>query len=96
MSVFIIAQLRFKDRELYNKYQARFAEVFRKFKGKLIAAEEHAHILEGDNAPDKVVILEFPDETAAQEFHSSSEYREIAIDRQAGADALVLQVRGIR
>jgi uncharacterized protein (DUF1330 family) len=96
MSVYIIAQLRFKNRERYNSYQARFAAVFAKFKGKLVAADEHANVLEGDNPPDKIVVLEFPDETAAEEFHSSSEYREIAIDRQAGADALVLQIRGVR
>jgi uncharacterized protein (DUF1330 family) len=41
------------------------------------------------------VILEFPDEVAAVEFHNSAEYQEISIDRKAGADALVLQCRGL-
>jgi hypothetical protein len=35
----------------------------------------------------KIVILEFPDEVAALEFHNSAEYQEISIDRKAGADA---------
>jgi uncharacterized protein (DUF1330 family) len=95
MTVYIAAQLRFKDREIYNRYKARFPDVFRKFKGKLLAADERPQLIEGDNGPDKIVLIEFPDEAAALEFHNSAEYREIAIDRKAGADALVLHFRGL-
>jgi uncharacterized protein (DUF1330 family) len=96
MTVYIIAQLKFTRRELYNRYQSRFADVFRKFKGKLLVADEHPVIMEGKWERDKVVIMEFPDEVAAQEFQTSPEYQEIAVDRKAGADAIVLTVRGIR
>ena len=41
MTVYIVAQLKFTRRELYNRYQSRFADVFRKFKGKLLVADEH-------------------------------------------------------
>jgi len=91
MAVLIVAQLRFKDRERYNSYQARFAGVFGKFRGRLVAAAEHPRVVEGQNGPDKIVVLEFPDEAAALEFQSAAEYQEISIDRKAGADALVLQ-----
>jgi uncharacterized protein (DUF1330 family) len=91
MAVLIVAQLRFKDRERYNRYQARFADVFRKFRGRLVAAAEHPRVVEGQDGPDKIVVLEFPDEAAALEFQSAAEYQEISIDRKAGADALVLQ-----
>ena len=96
MSVYVIAQLKFTRRELYDRYQSRFADVFRKFKGRVLVADEHPVVLEGDWGRDKVVILEFPDDAAAQEFQTSPEYREIAIDRKAGADAIVLTVRGLR
>jgi uncharacterized protein (DUF1330 family) len=82
MSILIVAQLKFKDRERYNRYQVKFADVFRKFRGRLMG-------------PDKIVILEFPNEVAALEFHSSAEYQEISVDRKAGADALVLQRRSL-
>jgi uncharacterized protein (DUF1330 family) len=39
--------------------------------------------------------MEFPDATAAREFQNSPEYREISVDRKAGADAIVLTVRGL-
>jgi uncharacterized protein (DUF1330 family) len=96
MTVYLIAQLNFKRRELYDRYQSRFAGVFKKFKGKLIAADEHPVVLEGHWGCDKVVIMEFPDDAAAHEFLLSTEYREINVDRKAGADAIVLTVRGLQ
>jgi uncharacterized protein (DUF1330 family) len=95
MSVYVIAQLKFTQREIYDRYQARFAEAFRKFKGRLLVADEQPQILEGPFERDKVVVLEFPDQAAATEFHESVEYAEIGPDRKAGADAVVLMVRGL-
>ena len=94
MSVYIIAQLKFTRRELYDRYQSRFMGVFSKFKGKLLVADAHPVVLEGEWPRDKVVIMEFPDDGAAQEFQNSPEYLEISVDRKAGADAIVLTVRG--
>lgn len=95
MSVYIVAQLKFTERERYDRYQSRFMGVFRKFRGKLLVADERPVVLEGDWPRDKVVIMEFPDAEAARQFHESPEYREIAVDRKAGADAVVLSVRGL-
>ncbi len=87
MSVYIIAQLKFTRRELYDRYQSRFMDVFRKFKGKLLVADAHPVVLEGEWPRDKVVIME--------EFQTSPEYQEISVDRKAGAEAIVLTVRGL-
>jgi uncharacterized protein (DUF1330 family) len=94
--VYIIAQLRFTERERYDRYQSRFFGVFRNFRGKLLVADEHPVVLEGEWPRDKVVIMEFPDAEAAREFQESAEYQAIAIDRKAGADAVVLTVRGLK
>lgn len=95
MTIFIVAQLRFKNRARYDRYQARFVGVFRRFKGRLVAADEHPRVIEGQGGPDKVVVLEFPDEASVLEFLNSPEYQEISIDRKAGADTLLLQFRGL-
>ena len=58
-------------------------------------ADAHPVVLEGEWPRDKVVIMEFPDDDAAKEFQNSSEYQEISVDRKAGADAVVLTVRGL-
>ena len=96
MTVYIVAQLKFTDRARYECYQARFAEVFRAFDGRVLVADEHPQVLEGDWPRDKIVILEFPDAAAAMAFHHSPEYAAIAVDRKAGADTAVLMARGLR
>ena len=40
MTVCIVAQLKFTDRAAYDRYQARFMDVFGQFKGRLLAADE--------------------------------------------------------
>jgi uncharacterized protein (DUF1330 family) len=40
-------------------------------------------------------LLSFPDENAFQEWAESAEYLEIAKDRKAGSEAVVLLVKGI-
>lgn len=94
MSVYIIAQVKLANHELYDRYQARFFDLFRKFKGRLLIADERPQVLEGPFERDKIVVLEFPDEEAAMAFQQSADHAEIAADRKAGADAIVLMVRG--
>jgi uncharacterized protein (DUF1330 family) len=94
MPVYTIAQLKFTDIDAYRRYQKAFPAVFAKFNAKVLVADESPRVLEGDWPRDKVVILAFPDEAEARRFASSSEYQEIARDRKAGADAIVLMVKG--
>lgn len=93
--VYAIAQLKITDRATYNRYQEQFMGVMKKFKGRLLAADEHPQVIEGQWEREKVVLLEFPDEAAFREWVKSPEYVEIAKDRKAGSDAVVLLVKGI-
>ncbi|WP_354231469.1 DUF1330 domain-containing protein [Bradyrhizobium sp. F1.4.3] len=43
---------------------------------------------------DKLVMISFPDETAFLAFSNSPDYVEISRDRKAGAQAIVLLVKG--
>jgi uncharacterized protein (DUF1330 family) len=94
MPVYSIAQLKFTNIEAYRRYQKAFPSVFAKFNAKVLVADESPRVLEGDWPRDKVVILEFPDEQEAQRFGTSPEYQAIAKDRKAGAEAVVLMVKG--
>lgn len=88
MTVYALAQLSMKNRQAYDRYQARFMSVFRKFRGRLLAAHERPSVLEGTWDRDKVVLLSLPDEEAFRQFNESPEYQEIAKDRRSGADAV--------
>jgi len=94
MTVYAIAQLKMTDRAAYDRYQARFFDVFRKYNGRLLAADEHPRVLEGAWHHDKLVMMSFPDEAAFFAFSNSPDYVEISQDRKAGAQATVLLVRG--
>lgn len=95
MTVFAIAQLTIRDRTAYDRYQARFMEVFRRHRGSLLAADEQPRTVEGTWSHKKIVLMSFPDEAAFQEWAESAEYQRIAQDRKAGAQAVVLLVQGL-
>ena len=94
MTVYALAQLSFTERAAYDRYQARFMEVFTRFRGRVLAADEAPEVLEGVWPHEKVVLLSFPDEAALREWSQSDAYREIAKDRIAGATGPILMVRG--
>jgi len=95
MTVYVLAQLSFRDRPAYDRYQARFMDVFSRFSGRLLAADEHPEVLEGTWDREKVVLMSFPDEPAFREWSESAAYQEILRDRKVGATATVLLVRGL-
>ena len=95
MTVYAIAQLRFTDRAAYDRYQARFMEVFVRHPGTLLAADESPEVVEGQWDREKVVLMSFPDEAAFRGWAESTEYQDISKDRHVGADTVVLLVKGL-
>ena len=72
MTVYVIVQLKMIDRAAYDRYQARFFDVFKKFSGRLLSADEKPTIVEGAWDRDKLVLMSFPDEAA---FHAERIFR---------------------
>jgi uncharacterized protein (DUF1330 family) len=95
MTVYVMAQLKFKDRAAYDRYQAGFGTVFREFQGTVLAADSSPVVVEGSWDADKVVLLSFPDKASYQLWADSPGYRKISIDRTAGADCTVLLLNGL-
>ena len=83
MTVYVIVQLKMTDRAAYDRYQARFFDVFKKFSGRLLSADEKPAIVEGAWDRDKLVLMSFPDEAAFHAWADSPEYLEISKDRKA-------------
>jgi uncharacterized protein (DUF1330 family) len=94
VTVYVIVQLKMTDRAAYDRYQARFLDVFRKFQGRLLSADETLAVMEGTWDRDKLVLMSFPDEAAFRAWADSPEYLEISKDRKASADGIVLLARG--
>jgi len=96
VSVYALAQLRIHDQDSYGRYQGRFMQVLGKYGGRLLAADNAPRVLEGhwwDR--NKVVLIEFESNSAFQTWATSPEYADISVDRKAGADAVVLLIKGL-
>jgi uncharacterized protein (DUF1330 family) len=94
MTVYVVVQLKMINRAAYDRYQARFFDVFRKFSGRLLSADETPVVLEGKWDRDKLILMSFPDEAAFRAWADSPEYLEISKDRKIGADGIVLLAKG--
>src|SRR3954471_7217231 len=82
MTLYVVVQLKITDRAAYDRYQARFFDVFRKFNGRLLSADETPAVLEGVWDRDKLVLMSFPNAAAFHAWADSPEYLEIAKDRK--------------
>jgi len=94
VTVYVIVQLKMNDRAAYDRYQARFFDVFKKFQGRLLSADERPAVLEGTWDRDKLVLMSFPDAATFRAWADSPEYIEISKDRKTGADGIVLLAKG--
>lgn len=95
MTVLAIIQVEVTDRELYDRYQSNFMEVFNQFDGKLVVNDEAPLVLEGEWNKTKVVVLSFPDKAAFLSWAKSPAYLEISKDRLSGSKATILLAQGL-
>lgn len=95
MTVYALAQISIHDRDLYDRYAARFMGVLAGFNGRLLAADESPEVLEGTWHHDKVVLIAFPTRSDLERWALSPEYGEIAKDRIAATTGCVLVVSGL-
>ena len=96
MTAYVLAQLTIHDRARYDRYAAQFLDVLNRFNGRLLAADESPDVLEGDWPFQKVVLIEFQDQSEAVRWAESADYRRIAVDREASTIATVLLVDGLQ
>ena len=94
MTVYAVAQITITDRDAYNRYQAGFMDVFGRFQGRVLAADESPVVVEGAWDRQKIVMMSFPDAAAFHAWAQSPAYREISKDREAGSNGVVLPVKG--
>ena len=96
MTVYALAQISIHDRARYDRYVARFMDVFQQFDGRLLAADDSPLVVEGEWPHQKVILMAFPDRAAFERWARSPEYQEIAKDRIASTTGTVVLVAGLR
>jgi len=74
VAVYLIADIRVINAQRYDEYRAVVRGAIRAQGGRYLARTDQIQILEGNWAPPRLVLVEFPDMAAAQAFRQSAEY----------------------
>jgi uncharacterized protein (DUF1330 family) len=83
-----------QDQRELDIYQSKVGETFKGHPVKILAAYGPQQVLEGD-APEGVVIVEFPSTAAARAWYDGPAYQEVAQHRFKGARYRAVLVEGV-
>ncbi|MBH1940827.1 DUF1330 domain-containing protein [Mobilitalea sibirica] len=96
MSCYFMAQIQIHNQDEYTKYLDLVDQVFEKFNGKYLAVDEKPTVLEGTWNYDRVVLIEFQDETELSRWYNSTEYQTIVKHRINAAHCDTLIIKGLK
>jgi uncharacterized protein (DUF1330 family) len=95
MPAYIIVETDIQDAEQYEKYKAAAPGAVAAGGGRFVVRGGELAVLEGDWAPKRLVMLEFPDLEAAKRFYESPEYEEAKKLREGAASLRMVAVEGV-
>ena len=95
MSAYVIVQVDVKDPTRYEDYKKMVPPSLEKFGGRFIVRGGKTHTLEGDWAPKRFVMVEFPSVEQAMAWWDSPEYRAARDLRWATAESQMIIAEGI-
>ena len=95
MKGYIVANVDVRDREGYEVYRSRTADIIAQYGGRFLVRGGAVEIREGEPGISRLVVLEFPDMAAARTFYDSPEYQAILPHRTANSTATLFLAEGI-
>lgn len=95
MPAYIIVDVNVTNPTRYEDYKKLTPGSLAPFDGKFIVRGGKTQTLEGDWAPGRVVVLEFPDAEKAKAWWSSEGYAPAKAIRQSASDTRMILVEGI-
>lgn len=94
MPAYIIADVQVTDPAGYEPYRALAGASIARFGGRFIVRGGTAALLEGAPAPQRIVVIEFPDLATARRWYDSAEYQAALKIRQANSTGRLILVEG--
>jgi uncharacterized protein (DUF1330 family) len=96
MPAYVIASVTAaRDQDKLAEYRERNTDVVAAHGGRFVARGGRQEILEGEYAPVRVVIIEFPDLDAARGWYESADYAPLRELRRSASDTDILVVDGV-
>jgi uncharacterized protein (DUF1330 family) len=99
MPVYMVIEVKKKDKQKYNEYIAALTELIEKYGGRyLVRGGRVTPLFKGRELErrhvDKIVIMEFPSAAAHGRCFTSREYLDLVPQRDAGADVRAFLLEG--
>lgn len=95
MPAYIIAQLKITDPQGFEEYRKLVPGTIAQYGGKYIVRGGRIEVLEGQAAPERLVIIEFENAERAKQWWSCEEYREAKALRHRTAQTELIVVEGV-
>ncbi|MPZ42940.1 MAG: DUF1330 domain-containing protein [Betaproteobacteria bacterium] len=95
MAAYVIAEVEVTDPQVFEQYRREVPATLAAFNGRFVVRGGACETLEGDWQPKRLVVLEFPDRTAAKAWWSSQTYAAPKALRQRSATTQLLIVDGV-
>lgn len=95
MSAYVIADIEITDPAAFEEYRRQVPATIERYGGRYLARGGPLERLEGDWAPRRLVILEFPSLEQARRWYASEEYRGPRALRLASARTSAVLVGGV-
>jgi uncharacterized protein (DUF1330 family) len=95
MSAYIIAQVQVTNPAQYEEYKKWSTAAMQTAGAEVCVRGGQVQVLEGDWAPERIVILKFPSFAAAQAFYELPEYLKAREAREGAAIMRMVAVQGV-
>ena len=95
MSAYVVADVEVTDPVGFEEYRLAVAATIEKYGGTYLARGGNVDVREGDWAPKRIVVLQFPDVATAKRWYESDDYAPLIALRQRSANTRVLIVEGV-
>ena len=94
MPAYILAEVEVTDPTAYEPYRPLAAASIARHGGRFVVRGGAAELLEGAPAPNRVVVIEFPDAETARRWYRSAEYQSALKIRQTASRGRLILVEG--
>lgn len=94
MSAYVIAQVEVTDPETFAQYSAQVPATIEPYGGRYLVRGGATQAIEGDWAPPRLVVIEFPSMDQAKTWYGSEAYKPLIALRQQSAKTHLSFVEG--
>ena len=95
MPAYMIVRANVTDPDQYAQYMKLTPAILEEYGGSFVVRGGEKHVLEGPEAPERIVLLKFPDVETAKRMYDSDEYQAAVKVREGAAEASFIVMEGL-